>query len=386
MQKEVKGFAAKLVRPAGIELDLAAAPEAIFAKNSPLWGVFAAYRKLDLHLPGIDEKLGGMGQIDPHARVLMAQSLGHADMGLAISLMVSDNAFGHIALLGDKALLKAVGDYCADSTSCSLIGSLPASFGVLPLTYEATKGPAPALTARPKGKQLEISGQLPRVFNANIASHLITDILVEPPDLPPWHGLAAIPLEIKGVTRGNPQAKTGQRSLNQASLSFENARIPAAFVQNLANPGFYESVERLTAERAQFIVSAYNGAALCAWEEALAYSKKRVQGGTPIFNHKNIRFQLFDMFKKIEASRSFAQRIASYNAVNPKSPSYPHAAGAKCLATETAVDVASQAIQIFGGYGLTKEFPLEKIFRDARVGMIEHGINEELALKAMEGA
>jgi alkylation response protein AidB-like acyl-CoA dehydrogenase len=383
MQKEVKRFAARLVRPAGVELDSTDRPEAVLSKDSPLWGVFAAYRKLDLHLPGIDEKLGGMGQIDPLARVLMAQSLGHADMGLALGLMVSDNAFGHIALFGDKALLKAVQDYCANLPPCGLIGALPASFGVLPPALGAQNSSAPALTARPKGKQLEISGQLPRVFNASIASHLVTDILVEPPDLPPWHGLAAIPLEIKGVTRGNPQAKTGQRSLNQASLCFENARIPAGFVQNLANQGFYESVERLTAERAQFIVSAYNGAALCAWDEALAYSKQRMQGGTPIFNHKNIQFQLFDMFKKIEASRSFSQRLARCNA---NSPSNTHAAAAKCLATETAVDVASQAIQIFGGYGLTKEFPLEKIFRDARVGMIEHGINEELALKAMQKA
>ncbi|MDI6795532.1 MAG: acyl-CoA dehydrogenase family protein, partial [Desulfatibacillaceae bacterium] len=205
MQKEVKGFASRLVRPAGVEIDMAAAPEAVFAKTSPLWGVFAAYRKLDLHLPGIDEKLGGMGQIDSLARVLMAESLGYADLGLAISLMISDNAFGHIALFEGKAPLKTVQDYCADSPSCSLVGALPASLGVLPLSREATESPSPALTALPKGKQYEISGDLPRVFNASIASHLVTDILVEPPDSAPWHGLAAIPLEIKGINRGRPQ-------------------------------------------------------------------------------------------------------------------------------------------------------------------------------------
>jgi alkylation response protein AidB-like acyl-CoA dehydrogenase len=90
------------------------------------------------------------------------------------------------------------------------------------------------------------------------------------------------------------------------------------------------------------------------------------------------------MFSAVEAARANARRMALYNRLNPMMPSVAHAVAAKCLSTETAFTVASEAMQIFGGYGLAKEFPIEKMFRDARASMIEDGVNEALALKAAE--
>ena len=85
----------------------------------------------------------------------------------------------------------------------------------------------------------------------------------------------------------------------------------------------------------------------------------------------------------VEAVRSLSRRMALYNAVQMP-PSGPHAVASKVLATEYAFRVASEAIQIFGGYGLSKEYPVEKMFRDARASMIEDGVNETLSLAAME--
>ncbi len=76
--------------------------------------------------------------------------------------------------------------------------------------------------------------------------------------------------------------------------------------------------------------------------------------------------------------------MAVFNALNPLSPSVAHAVGAKCLSTETATAVAGEAIQIFGGFGLAREYPVEKMFRDARTSMIEDGENDALAIKAAE--
>jgi len=121
------------------------------------------------------------------------------------------------------------------------------------------------------------------------------------------------------------------------------------------------------------------GTAQSALDEALRYSKERVQGGRPIYQHQNIKLKLFDMFMSVEAARCLARQVSVYNrATQP--PALQYATASKILATETAFRVASQAIQIFGGFGVSKDYVIEKIFRDARAAMIEDGVNETLAL------
>jgi alkylation response protein AidB-like acyl-CoA dehydrogenase len=127
----------------------------------------------------------------------------------------------------------------------------------------------------------------------------------------------------------------------------------------------------------------FAGLARAAFDEAYRYSKERVQCGRPIFEHQNIKLKLFKMYKMVESARSLARRTALHNAVS-MSPAAPPAVASKVLSTETAFKVASEAIQIFGGNGLSKEYCIEKIFRDARASMIEDGVNESLALAAME--
>ena len=145
-----------------------------------------------------------------------------------------------------------------------------------------------------------------------------------------------------------------------------------------------ETTKLFTAEINQDFGAVFAGLAMAAFEEAFKYSKARIQGGVPIFEHKNIRLALFEMFTMVEAARANARRTALYCSENPGAPSFSHAAAAKCLSTETAARVASQAIQVFGGYGLAKEYPLEKFFRDAHAGRVEYGANEALALEAMD--
>ena len=102
-----------------------------------------------------------------------------------------------------------------------------------------------------------------------------------------------------------------------------------------------------------------------------------------IIEHQNIKLKLFDMFVSVEAARSLARRVAVYNSQlldQMQPPAVHYAMASKILSTETAFKVASEAIQVFGGYGLSKEYHVEKIFRDARAAMIEDGSNETLAI------
>jgi alkylation response protein AidB-like acyl-CoA dehydrogenase len=131
----------------------------------------------------------------------------------------------------------------------------------------------------------------------------------------------------------------------------------------------------------------FAGLAKAAYDEAFNYANERIQGGVPIFEHKNIKLKLFKMFTMVEAARANARRGYLYN-INAlrtgQMPSGAHAVAAKCLSTETATFVASEAIQIFGGNGLAKEYVVEKMFRDARTSMIEDGVNETLSIAASQ--
>jgi alkylation response protein AidB-like acyl-CoA dehydrogenase len=120
--------------------------------------------------------------------------------------------------------------------------------------------------------------------------------------------------------------------------------------------------------------------ARAAYEHAHAYAHERKQGGQAIIRHQSVQYRLFHMFRKVEAARALVRRVATYNATAPEA-ALQGSISAKVTATQTAFEVASDALQIFGGNGLTKEYPMEKLLRDARAMLIADGCNEVLALK-----
>jgi len=160
-------------------------------------------------------------------------------------------------------------------------------------------------------------------------------------------------------------------------------RIPKANVI-CSDPVTYRAMsEGILAAANAGMGTTFVGVAQAAFDEALEYAKQRVQGGRVIFEHQSVKGRLFDMFTQVEAARSLARRVAVYNS-RAEIPAVHYSIASKVFATETAFRVASQAIQIFGGIGLSKESVIEKIFRDARAAMIEDGVNETLALGGAE--
>jgi alkylation response protein AidB-like acyl-CoA dehydrogenase len=197
-------------------------------------------------------------------------------------------------------------------------------------------------------------------------------------------GLAIIPLDLPGISRGKPLDKIGQRPLNQGEIFFEDVKIPKEYMVITPDMGIMEGMgEAILAGANGGMGITFAGLAKAAYDEAYTYAKERIQGGVPIFEHQNIQLKIFKMFTLVEAARAATRRMAMYNAVN-QPPSATHAVACKCFSTETAFQVASEAIQIFGGNGLSREYPIEKIFRDARAAMIEDGVNECLSLAAVQ--
>jgi alkylation response protein AidB-like acyl-CoA dehydrogenase len=122
----------------------------------------------------------------------------------------------------------------------------------------------------------------------------------------------------------------------------------------------------------------FAGLARAAYEMALEYGRERVQGGVPIAEHPAVRSRLFKMFTKVEAARSLARRVVLMGAEGP--PEVRYSIASKTFCTNAAFEVASEAVQIFGGNGVSREYPIEKLLRDARASMIEDGCNEMLSI------
>lgn len=394
MQKEAKRFAMDVLRPAGIALDEMHDPEAVIAPDSILWDTIRKYREMELHLGGFPEELGGAGDLDPMAGILINEELAYGDVGLAISLGVSAMPFTLAAKTEDPELRELARAYCQDREG-KLIGCwcmMEPDHGsdwiltAQPGFDDPDKVGVPSVRAEKKGDEYILNGQKAAwVSNGTIATHGVVHLNLDPKLGMRGDGLAIVPLSLPGVSRGKPLNKMGQRSLNQGEIFFDNVRLPEKYMvipdTMIGTP--MKDLTLIGANTGMGIL--FTGVAQAAFDLALDYAKNRNQGGKPIFDHQSVRLRLFDMFKRVESTRALSRRVALFNITNNDPlngliPSGAHGMALKTFATENAFKVASEALQIYGGNGLSKEYPMEKIFRDARASMIEDGENNVLSL------
>jgi len=182
-----------------------------------------------------------------------------------------------------------------------------------------------------------------------------------------------VPTDTPGYVVARIEQKMGQHASDTAQILFEDCRIPAANLIGAEGQGLKIALSGLEGGRIG-IASQAVGMARAAFEAALAYSKERVAFGQPIFEHQAIQFKLADMATQIEAARQLIHHAASLK--DAGQPCLKEAAMAKLLASEMAERVCSAAMQVFGGYGYTADFPVERIYRDVRVCQIYEGTSE----------
>jgi butyryl-CoA dehydrogenase len=182
-----------------------------------------------------------------------------------------------------------------------------------------------------------------------------------------------VPTDTPGYIVARVEDKMGQHASDTAQILFERCRIPAANRIGAEGQGLKIALAGLEGGRIG-IASQAVGMARAAFEAALAYSKDRAAFGQPIFEHQAISFKLADMATQIEAARQLIHHAASLK--DAGQPCLKEAAMAKLFASEMAERVCSSAIQVFGGYGYTNDFPVERIYRDVRVCQIYEGTSE----------
>lgn len=189
------------------------------------------------------------------------------------------------------------------------------------------------------------------------------------------HGMTAFVVErgTPGFSGGKKENKLGMRASETAEMIFDNCRIPAANMLGKEGDGFIQSMKVLDGGRIS-IAALSLGIAKGAYDAALKYSQERQQFDKPIASFQGISFKLADMATQIAAAELLTMQAADMK--NKHLPMTKQAAMAKYYASEIAVSIANEAVQVFGGYGYTKDFPVEKFYRDAKLCTIGEGTSE----------
>jgi acyl-CoA dehydrogenase len=228
-------------------------------------------------------------------------------------------------------------------------------------------------TARRVGGEYVINGTKSFITNGGVAS-LYSVYAKEDPERG-TRGISAfmVPAATPGITIGKKENKMGQRTADTREVSFENVRVPARFRLGEGMDGFKIAMMTLDESRAT-VGAAAVGIARAAMEAATAYARERVQFGKPIAHNQAIQFMLADMAMKVDAGRLLCWHAAWLRDHGMRNTR--ESAIAKCFAADTAMQVTTDAVQILGGYGYMKDYPVEKYMRDAKLHQIYEGTNE----------
>jgi acyl-CoA dehydrogenase len=182
-----------------------------------------------------------------------------------------------------------------------------------------------------------------------------------------------LPRDTPGLTPGKKEDKMGQRASDTCVIHFDNVRVPAS--QRLGAEGQGFKIAMATLDRTRPLIGALaTGIARRALEESLAYAAERKAFGQPIGDFQAVQFMLADMAKDIEAGRLLTYQCAWM--LDQGRPASKQSAMAKCFATDSAMRATVDAVQIFGGNGYTKDYPVEKLMRDAKLMQIYEGTNQ----------
>jgi acyl-CoA dehydrogenase len=354
-QKLVRDFAQNEIAPIAHELDEE-------QRHSP--EIIEKYFEIGLLHYAVPEEYGGAG-LGSLEGCLFGEEIAAACAGVAASL--GGNILGLTPLLiaGSPELKQ---ELLPKHTS----GPNLAAFCLT----EANAGSDVAgirTTAIRDGDEYLINGTKQFITNGGVAS-LYSVFASEDPDQG-HRGLSAfmVPSDTKGVSSGKKENKMGQRATDTREVIFDNVRIPARYRLGKGLDGFKISMMTLDDSRPGVGAGAV-GIARAALEVAIAYSKERNQFGQPIAAQQAIQFMLADMAIKVDAARMLCWKAAWLRDNGHRNTK--ESAMAKCYAGDIAMEVTTDAVQILGGYGYMKDYPVEKYMRDAKLHQIYEGTNQ----------
>jgi acyl-CoA dehydrogenase len=312
----------------------------------------------------VPEEYGGMGY-GALQNAIIAEELGAACAGISITILVNGLALTPIVLAGTEEqkekFLRPVAEGAKLAAFC--------------LTERQAGSDAGSLktTALPDGDDFVINGQKCFITSGGLAEVMTVFALTAPERGPRGVSAIIVPADTPGIHVTKVEDKMGQRASNTVELTFENVRVPQANL--LGKPGRGFSIALKTLDFGRSGVAALSvGVARTALEHATKYAKERQQFGAPIITNQGVSFMLADMATKVEAARLLTWQAAWIADRGLKATG--KSAMAKCFAADTAMEVTTDAVQVLGGYGYMRDYPTEKLMRDAKLLQIYEGTNQ----------
>lgn len=330
------------------------------------WDVYEALKSSGFHAIHIPEEYGGEGG-DALAACLVIEevSRGCASSGLIPAV----NKLGTLPLMlsASDTLLK---------TYLPEVASGEAMFSYALSEREAGSDAAAMKTrAVADGDDWILNGQKSWISNAGVSKYY-TVMAATDPDKGPKGGISAfvVHADDEGFSLGQPERKLGIHGSPTREIFFENCRIPGDRIVGEVGTGFQTAMRTLDHTRITIGAQAV-GIAQGALEVATAYAKDRHQFGKPIASFQGLQFMLADMAMKLEAARQLIYVAAAKSERDDDDLTF-YGAAAKAYASDVAMEITTDAVQVLGGAGYTKDWPVERMMRDAKITQIYEGTNQ----------
>ncbi len=328
------------------------------------WEIYRKAYDVGLVNPSVPAEYGG-GGLSALECCLIVEELGAACAGITTSIMVNDLGLMPILVGGSEEQKRNfLTPFCSSFHLAAFCLTEPGA---------GSDVAAMSTTAKLDGDSYILNGTKTFITNGSVAS-LYTVFATRDKRLH-HKGIAGfiVPADTPGISRGKKFDKMGQRASDTAEVVFEDVRVPRANLLGRDDEGF--KIAMVTLDRTRPMIAAMSvGLARAAMEAAIRYAKERQTFGVPIGHHQAVQLLLADMAKDIEAARLLTWQCAWL--IDQGQRATKESAFAKCFATDVAMRVTTDAVQIFGGYGYMKDLPLEKYMRDAKLMQIYEGTNQ----------
>lgn len=354
IQKMARDFAIKEIVPVAAEYD---------ANHQFPWSVVKKAQELGLTTMNIPEQYGGMG-LSLLEEILVTEELGCGCSGITLGITINNLAALPVIIGGNEEQKREyLGRLVNGKLAAYCLTEPNAGSDVVAITTNA----------RRDGDCYILNGTKTFITGANFADWFAVFAYTDREK--GYKGMSAFIVDrnLPGVSVSKPFEKMGQNASDTAEVIFENVRVPVKNILGEEGQGFLIAMKVFDASRPSIAALAV-GIARRALEESIKYAKDRKTMGKPIYKHQAIGYMIADMAMQIDAARLLTWKASWL--VDTGNPSIGKASMAKAFAADMAMQVCVDAVQVFGGYGYTREYPVEKLMRDVKVCQIYEGTSQ----------